>query len=180
MRGQPAIRAQQDVLSILPDTNWFPAEPYRRPASCTAQVGADPIYFSAGFHETFARIEIFTGSDLGNNRTRDDLTPSICEEALSRFSRSDDSLAGIIEQHDIDVRDFMLLSLVCDQGELSLEQLTRALGLDTESVAACIERLSNAGLLHVAVDVAALAMHSPVLATSAGQAFTRRVLDDLE
>jgi len=120
------------------------------------------------------------GIGLGNNRTRDDLSPSICEEALNRFSQSDDSLAGIIEQHDIDVRDFMLLSLVCDQGELSMEQLTRALGLSRDSIVACIERLSNAGLLHVAVDVTALASHHAVLATSAGQAFTRRVLDDLE
>ena len=35
----------------------------------------------------------------------------------------------------------MILSLVCDQEELSIDQLTRALGLSTESVIGCVERL---------------------------------------
>ena len=44
-----------------------------------------------------------------------DLTRSICEEALDSFSQSDDSLADLIEDNHIEVRDFMVLSFVCDQ-----------------------------------------------------------------
>lgn len=84
---------------------------------------------------------------MNNSRSPKDLAPSICEEALDRYSKFDDSLAGVIEQHHIEVRDFMILSFVCDQDEMAVDQLMAALGLSRETVEDCIVRLMNAELV---------------------------------
>jgi hypothetical protein len=109
----------------------------------------------------------------------DDLTPSICEEALNRFSQSEDSLAGVIADHHIDVRDFMILSLICDQDEFSVDQLTRALGLGREAAVQCIETLMSAGLLRIGEDSSLLLADTRIQSTAAGRVFTRRILDNM-
>lgn len=100
-----------------------------------------------------------------------ELTPSICEEALNRFSESEDSLAGVIAQHSIEVRDFMLLSIVCDQVEMHIGQLSRALGLSNESVIDCIGRLIRADLVK--------ADRESITTTAAGRLVARRILDNV-
>ena len=100
-----------------------------------------------------------------------DFSPSICEEALNRFSESEDSLAGVIEQHSISVRDFMMLSLVCDQTEMHLGQLGRALGLNNESVVECVGRLLNAGLVKTERET--------ITTTAAGRLIAQRILDTM-
>ena len=107
------------------------------------------------------------------------MTPSICEEALNRFSESDDSLAGVIADHNIDVRDFMILSLICDQEELEVDQLTRALGLGSEVIVSCVERLMSAGLLQFGEDSSLLLADSRIQSTAAGRKFARRILDNM-
>lgn len=117
------------------------------------------------------------GTDLNRDTRPDGLTRSICEEALDRFSHSDDSLAGLIEANNIEVRDFMILSFVCDQNQLAVEQLMRALGLSRESVLDCVERLVQADLV-VYRQVATVAEPgNGVSPTSAGRMIARRVLD---
>lgn len=101
------------------------------------------------------------------------LTTSICEEALSRFRSSDDSLAGIIAEQNISVRDFMLLSLVCDQTCFDLDQLARALGLKSADVHHSVERLTAARLLFGQDD-------QRVCVSDAGRELTRRILGTLE
>ena len=100
-----------------------------------------------------------------------ELTPSICEEALDRFSESEDSLAGVIEQHSIEVRDFMLLSIVCDQVVMHMGQLGRALGLDNEAVVESIGRLLRAELVK--------ADRESITTTAAGRLVARRILDNI-
>lgn len=75
-----------------------------------------------------------------------EISISICEAALERYSALDDSLAELIRQASIEVRDFMLLSFVCDQGSMSVEQINRALGISPESTRHCVERLIQAQL----------------------------------
>jgi len=117
---------------------------------------------------------------LSKKEVPDDLTPSICEAALDRFSQSDDSLAGVIEQHNIEVRDFMVLSLICDQTELGIDQLSRALGLSTESVIDCIERMMSAGLLRYQSESSLLLTDHRVQSTDAGQLITQKILDNVD
>ena len=109
----------------------------------------------------------------------EDLTPSIYEAALERFSQSDDSLAGVIEKHHIEVREFMVLSLICDQGELKMDQLRRALGLSNESLSTCLERLANAGLLRADVVRGLIDDKHPIRPTPNGRSISRTILDNI-
>lgn len=98
---------------------------------------------------------------------------------IDSVSQSDDSLAGVIEQHHIDVRDFMILSLVCDQGYFGVDQLTSALGLSTETVIDCIERMLSAGLVRTCPDDSPLLANSRIQSTSAGQVISQKILDNV-
>lgn len=103
------------------------------------------------------------------------ISTSISAAALERYARSDDSLAGLIEQHCIEVRDFMVLSFVCDQNELTIDQLMRALGLSRHTILDCIERLLAAELVSGAETKEAHKSNSIIRATSIGRRVTRRV-----
>lgn len=113
---------------------------------------------------------------MDRERKLEKLTPSICEEALERFSRSDDTLAGLIEASNIEVREFMILSFVCDQHNFSVGQIMRALGLSQETAFYCTDRLATAGLVRINAedqrDPAAILSPTP-----AGRIIVRRVLD---
>jgi hypothetical protein len=135
------------------------------------RVGTDPIYSATVIVKTAFRTSLQIGAALGNYTDKSDLTRSICEEALTRFSNSDDSLAGIIEQYSINVRDFMLLSLVCDQGSFDIDQLGRAFGLTRKSAGEAIARLTGAGLVKQ--------KGAQVQTTVAGRVLSRRILDDI-
>ena len=113
---------------------------------------------------------------MSDDRNRAELTPSICEEALERFRQSDDSLAGVLEENHIEVRDFMVLSFVCDQNGLGVEQLMSALRMSRHSINDCVERLVAAGL--GAYEEGADAAVSPrrIVPTAAGRRLARRVL----
>lgn len=116
---------------------------------------------------------------MADDQARTGLSSSICEEALKRFGQSDDSLANMIEGHNIAVRDFMLLSLVCDQNCFDVPQLRRALGLDELSIFRCIERLANAGLVKPDPSQPTQVRQARVCATPTGQALAKRILDSV-
>jgi len=116
---------------------------------------------------------------LANGGNKDGLTRSICEEALNRFGESDDSLAGMIAQHSIGFRDFMLLSLVCDQDAFDVDQLSRALGLNREATGKSIERLADAGLVKHNGAQSLLEEGAEVSTTVAGRVLARRILDQI-
>ena len=116
---------------------------------------------------------------MTDKRERASQSISICEEALSKFEVSDDSLAGILRGQDISVRDFMLLSLVADQGCLDVEQLARALGLDEDVVKRCIRRLSAAALLCSDPETPAGNVDSRVCASSTGKTLAHRILSTI-
>lgn len=79
-------------------------------------------------------------------------TASICEEALQSLLDTDPTLARKIEATGVKVRDFMILSFVCDQDEMRVFQLMKMLGLGRETICACTERLAAAGLLIIERD----------------------------
>lgn len=116
---------------------------------------------------------------MSNTRSPTDITPSICEEALDLFSKSDDSLAGLIEQNHIEVRDFMILSFVCDQGEMGVDQLIGALGLSHQTIQDRIERLLNAGFVRHNAMQGQLKPESTICATAQGRTIVQRILGQL-
>jgi len=105
-----------------------------------------------------------------------DVTPSICEEALESFADSDDSLANLIEANHIELRDFMILSFVCDQNEMLVEQLMRALGLSRTTLIECIERLHTAGLIHYQQAGETAELSDTVAPTATGRTIAQRIL----
>ena len=72
---------------------------------------------------------------------------SITEETVKQYLKVGDSLAGQIAKHGLRVRDFVLLSFVCDQGSMDIAQLVIALGLGQSSTLSCIDRLGKTGLI---------------------------------
>ena len=114
---------------------------------------------------------------MSDDRIITDLTPSICEEALERFRQSEDSLAGLLEQNHVDVRDFMVLSFVCDQNGLDVDQLMSALRMSRHSIVDCVDRLVTAGL-GIYENGADGSATPQVFPTAAGRQLTRRVLGD--
>jgi DNA-binding MarR family transcriptional regulator len=106
------------------------------------------------------------------------LTPSICEEALENFSKSDDSLADLVAENHIEVRDFMILSFVCDQNEMAIGQLMSALGLSRATVTGCVERLQGAGLVHYSQVGETAEDSDRVSPTPPGRTITQRILEE--
>lgn len=74
---------------------------------------------------------------------------SICKAALESYSLADDTLAELIKKASIEVRDFMLLSFVCDQDRLCADQISRAFGFEPDETRSAIERLLNAKLIEL-------------------------------
>ena len=114
---------------------------------------------------------------MNSSRVTDKLTPSICESALEKFSASDDSLAGIIAANHIEVRDFMMLSLICDQGQLTIRQLMNALGLSLHSVIDCADRLCEGGLVEYNNGDLEVSDLASLRATAQGLTVAKRVLE---
>ena len=115
---------------------------------------------------------------MSKTRPPIELTRSICEEALESLSQSDGSLADLIEDNNIEVRDFMVLSFVCDQNKMTIDQLIGALGLSRSTVVGCAERLQTAGLAryHLVADTADSS--DRVTPTPAGRTITDRILSE--
>ena len=104
--------------------------------------------------------------------------PSICEEALESLNRSGDSLAELIEKNNIKVRDFMILSFVCDQRELGVEQLTHVLGLERDDVLLCLKRLETAGFVRYQQVAETAEASDLVTPTDPGRRIAERVLTE--
>ena len=144
-------------------------------------MGGNPIYIAKVFVKTgFAGTKYAWKTHLTDDGTQAGLSRSICEEALNQFAESDDSLAGVILEHDISVRDFMLLSLVCDQDCFDIDQLQRALGLGNEDVRDSISRLGAAGMVRPDSELPPEKRDQRVCATGGGHEFARRILRSMD
>lgn len=71
----------------------------------------------------------------------------------------------------------MVLSFICDQSELGVEQLMSALGLSRESIVDCIDRLGNARLVVHRRVASVTDPKDYVTPTPDGRRLARRVLE---
>lgn len=70
-------------------------------------------------------------------RKKDD---SIAGRSAAHFVTKDDSLASLLTNHGIRIRDFILLSFLSDQGPMSTWRLSRVVGLEPEKrCAVCVD-----------------------------------------
>jgi len=106
------------------------------------------------------------------------VSQSICKAALEEYNLADDTLAELIKKACIEVRDFMLLSFVCDQERLCFDQIDRALGFESDETQHAVERLIQARLIEYdAVD--AHDENNPcVRPTDDGLTVCKRILDE--
>ena len=72
----------------------------------------------------------------------------------------------------------MILSLICDQGEMGVDQLCGALGLSYETILGCIENLRAAGFAKLVDGTAPMFYSAQFESTAAGRLITRRILGD--
>jgi DNA-binding MarR family transcriptional regulator len=104
-----------------------------------------------------------------------DITPSICGAAFDEFVKHDDSVAELIHKNGIDVRDFIVLSFVCDQGELSITQVAQILGITVARAHGCIDRLAGANLVEYKAGDNRSDTDRPLVLTDTGQLVALRV-----
>jgi len=112
---------------------------------------------------------------MSEKKSSTEHSKSICEAALEHYAALDDTLAEMIRAASIEVRDFMLLSFVCDQGSMSIEQLSRALGFKDETTQRCVDRLILAQLVHYNGNGSSPDGNHQIRATTAGKSVTRRI-----
>jgi DNA-binding MarR family transcriptional regulator len=79
-----------------------------------------------------------------NSRNDDD---SISGQSAAYFISKDDSLASLLLNHGIKVRDFIVLSFLSDQGPMSILRLVRVVGIEPEKMLRSLRRLSAANLV---------------------------------
>ena len=108
------------------------------------------------------------------------ITPSICEAAFERYTGVDDSLSEQIKKNSIAVREFIILSFVCDQDALSLEQISGILSLSHAEADTCVGRLLNANLVQYSDDDNESDTNRPIHPTPGGRVMVSRVHEQQE
>jgi hypothetical protein len=114
-----------------------------------------------------------TSSD--DKKASSDPTPSICEEALEEYRNAEDTFAGLIESNHIEIRDFMILSFVCDQGAMTVDRIKSVLGLSNESAMSCIARLRDIDLISFDIESATGLISSSITPTGIGRSVASRI-----
>ena len=72
---------------------------------------------------------------------------SIAGQSAAHFIAMDDSLASLLLNHGIRVRDFILLSFLSDQGPMSISRLSRVVGIEPDRTLNSLKRLSAVNLV---------------------------------
>jgi DNA-binding MarR family transcriptional regulator len=104
---------------------------------------------------------------------------SISEHSAAHFITQDDSLASLLLNHGIKVRDFVLLSFLADQGPMTVNQLARVIGIEPERILESLKRLSAAGLLLREPNTTDSKSAELAKLTGRGQNIVRRVNEQL-
>ena len=102
---------------------------------------------------------------------------SVSGRSAALFFENDPSLAALLSSHGIRVRDFIMLSFLADQGPMSVGQLSRAVGIETEVLSTGMNRLSTAGLIRQATN--GNAIDALVELTARGQNVASRIDNQL-
>ena len=102
---------------------------------------------------------------------------SIAGRAIALAVAQNDSLAAVLQASGMELRDFIVLSFVSDQGPIDTERLARLIGLDRDTTLRCIERLIAAGL--VVSDVFADAVSGDVVTTDDGNRLAKKISSQL-
>ncbi len=68
------------------------------------------------------------------------------EAALESWREAGDSMGGLLEQHGIETREFVILSYLCEHADLTVQQIAEGVSLSTTTVEFCVSRLGKSRL----------------------------------
>ena len=95
-------------------------------------------YWSAGQAGSKASMGKSSSSSFGS---------SITEETIEQYRNVSNSLARLIAEQDLKMRDFVLLSFSCDYGPMEIDQLASVLTASRSSTVKSINRLVKGGMV---------------------------------
>lgn len=105
---------------------------------------------------------------------------SISGMSAAHFISKDDSLASLLLNHGIKVRDFILLSFLSDQGSMSVARLAHVSGVEPENTLLGLKRLSTANLVLREPTQKNNELDSIAKLTGRGEEIAGRITDQLE
>ena len=110
--------------------------------------------------------------DACNNTDTAD-TISLCSNGL--YFSHDHSRTSLLQDHGIQIREFIVLSFISDQGPMRVTQLARLVSMDPIAVSRSVERLSAAGLVRRNLDGIYADIDAIVILTDRGQDLADRI-----
>ena len=114
-----------------------------------------------------------------NAKSHDD-DSSISGMSAAHFISKDDSLASLLLNHGIKVRDFILLSFLSDQGSMSVARLAHAAGIEPKQTLRGLKRLSAANLVMREPAAKNDALEAIARLTARGEEIAGRITEQLE
>ncbi len=114
-----------------------------------------------------------------NAKSHDD-DSSISGMSAAHFISKDDSLASLLLNHGIKVRDFILLSFLSDQGSMSVARLAHAAGIEPKQTLRGLKRLSAANLVMREPAAKNDELESIARLTARGEEIAGRITEQLE
>jgi len=105
---------------------------------------------------------------------------SIAGQSAEHYIAMDDSLAALLLNHGIKVRDFILLSFLSDQGPMSVARLSRAVGIDPKNTLRSLRRLSTANLVLRDPSEKADMYEAVARLTMRGEEIAQKIISQLE
>ncbi len=82
-----------------------------------------------------------------NGKTKGQIVDSISGRSAALYFTHDPSIARLFIAYGIEMREFILVSFLSDQGPLSVDQLARILGIEPRGLQKSVNRLVTAGLV---------------------------------
>ena len=114
-----------------------------------------------------------------NDRSGKD-ADSISGLSAAHFISKDDSLASLLLNHGIKIRDFILLSFLSDQGPMTVIRLARVVGIEPEKTIRGLRRLSAANLVQREPASTHDELESIARLTARGEEIAGRISDRLQ
>lgn len=105
---------------------------------------------------------------------------SISGRSAEHFITNDDSLASLLLNHRIKIRDFILLSFLSDQGSMSIARLAGVVGLEPSKTLQGLKRLSAANLVVREPEAAGNELESVARLTGRGEEIAGRISTQLD
>ncbi len=112
------------------------------------------------------------------NSRKGEASISISGNATALAIANNDALASVLLDSGMQMRDFIVLSFVSDQGPITAKCLARLVGIDLQSTLLCIRGLVDAGFLKKRKSLS-IPAEADVIATELGDRVADRIIGQI-